>query len=126
MLNYLWLIPLLPAAGALIQLLVGRRLKNAAVSLVSVGLPGISFAWAVGCFLELLGKPEHTVNTNLYTWLPAGVFHLTNGSMGDLAVHVGFLLDPLSAVMLLVVTGVGFLIHIYSIGYMGHEGGYYR
>ena len=112
--------------GAFIQLMLGRKLKNAAVSLVSVGLPGLSFAWAVGCFLELFGRPEHTVITNLYTWLPAGMFHLANGSMGDLSVPVGFQLDPLSAVMLLVVTGVGFLIHVYSVGYMGHEGGYYR
>ncbi len=126
MLDRIWLIPLLPALGAFIQLLFGRKLKNAAVSLVSVGLPGLSFAWAVGCFLALLGKPDHTVITNLYTWLPAGMFHLANGSMGDLSVHVGFQLDPLSAVMLLVVTGVGFLIHVYSVGYMGHEGGYYR
>ncbi|HEV2351428.1 MAG TPA: NADH-quinone oxidoreductase subunit L [Terriglobia bacterium] len=126
MLNYIWLIPLLPVIGALFQLLFGRKLKNAAVSLVSVGLPGISFAWAVGCFIELLGQPEHTVNRTLYTWLPAGAFHLANGSLGNLTVNVGFQLDPLSAVMLLVVTGVGFLIHIYSIGYMGHEGGYYR
>ena len=53
-------------------------------------------------------------------------FHLSNGAVGNLNVHVGFLLDPLSAVMMLVVTGVGFLIHVYSIGYMAHEGGYYR
>jgi NADH-quinone oxidoreductase subunit L len=126
-LEHIWLIPLLPAIGALIQLLFGRKLKNAAVSLISVGLPGISFVWAVGCFFGLLGQPAHTLPpTTLYTWLPAGAFHLTNGTIGDLSVHVGFLLDPLSAVMLLVVTGVGFLIHIYSIGYMGHEGGYYR
>src|SRR5579859_7589359 len=126
MLDRIWLIPLLPAIGALIQLLFGRKLKNAAVSLISVGLPGVSFAWAVGCFFELLGQPAHTFTTTLYTWLPAGAFHLTDGTMGNLIVNVGFQLDPLSAVMLLVVTGVGFLIHIYSIGYMGHEGGYYR
>ncbi|HLY61158.1 MAG TPA: NADH-quinone oxidoreductase subunit L [Terriglobia bacterium] len=125
-LDHIAFIPLLPLLGAFIQLLFGRKLRNSEVSLVSVGLPGVSFAWAVGCFIELLGRPEHTVVTNLYTWLPAGAFHLANGSMGNLTVHVGFQLDPLSAVMLLVVTGVGFLIHIYSIGYMGHEGGYYR
>src|SRR5271169_3514841 len=125
-LDYIWLIPLLPAAGALIQLLVGRKLRKPAVSAISVGLPGLSFAWAVGCFFELLGQPAHTFTTTLYTWLPAGPFHLANGTLGNLSVNVGFQLDPLSAVMLLVVTGVGFLIHIYSIGYMGHEGGYYR
>src|SRR5437879_2611065 len=126
MLNHIWFVPLLPAAGALIQLLFGRRLSNRAVSLVSVGLPGVSFLWALGCFNELLGQPEHTFATTIYSWLPAGAYHLSSGALANLNVNVGFQLDPLSAVMLLVVTGVGFLIHIYSIGYMGHEGGYYR
>jgi NADH-quinone oxidoreductase subunit L len=126
MLDYVWLIPLLPALGALIQLLFGRKLKNAAVSVISVGLPGVSFLWAVGCFLELLRRPEHTFLKTVYVWLPAGAFHLSNGALAQLNINAGFQLDPLSAVMMLVVTGVGFLIHIYSIGYMGHEGGYYR
>jgi NADH-quinone oxidoreductase subunit L len=129
MLRYIWLIPVLPVLGALIQLLVGRRLSNKTVSAVSVGLPGLSFVWAVGCFIQFLGLPEtyhHVFPRSLYTWLPAGPFHLVNGSLGNLHVNVGFQLDPLSTVMMLVVTGVGFLIHVYSIGYMGHEGGYYR
>ena len=126
MLDHIWLIPLLPALGALIQLLLGRKLKNAVVSLISVGLPGVSFAWAVGCFVELLSRPEHTFLKTIYVWLPAGVFHLSSGALAQLNVTAGFQLDPLSAVMMLIVTGVGFLIHIYSIGYMGHEGGFYR
>ena len=125
-LDQIWLLPLLPAAGALIQLLFGRRISNRLVSCVSVGLPGLSFAWALGCFAELLGQPGHTFTTVIYSWLPAGAFHLSNGSVGNLDVNVGFQLDPLSAVMMLVVTGVGFVIHVYSIGYMAHEGGYYR
>src|SRR5947208_1966795 len=126
MLERIWLIPVLPAAGALLQLLFGRKLPNWAVSLISVGLPGVSFLWALGCFNELLGQPEHTLAKTIYTWLPAGAYHLSSGALANLNVDVGFQLDPLSAVMLLVVTGVGFLIHVYSIGYMGHEGGYYR
>jgi NADH-quinone oxidoreductase subunit L len=129
MLEYIWLIPLLPALGALTQLLIGRRLSNKGVSAVSVGLPGLSFLWALGCFVQFLGLPEsyhHVFLRSLYTWLPAGPFHLGDGSLGNLHVNVGFQLDPLSSVMMLVVTGVGFLIHVYSIGYMGHEGGYYR
>jgi NADH-quinone oxidoreductase subunit L len=127
-LRYIWLIPLLPALGALIQLLVGRRLSNKAVTAVSVGLPGLSFLWALGCFVEFLRLPAdvQVFNKVLYSWLPAGAFRLADGSLGNFNVHVGFQLDPLSTVMMLVVTGVGFLIHIYSIGYMGHEGGYYR
>src|SRR2546422_608310 len=126
-LEKIWLIPLFPALGALAQLLFGRKLSTRAVSAVSVGLPGLSFLWAVGCLLALLGQPEHVFASKpLYSWLPAGTFRLSNGSVGSLNVDVGFLLDPLSAVMVLVVTGVGLLIHIYSIGYMAHEGGYYR
>jgi NADH-quinone oxidoreductase subunit L len=125
-LDFIWLVPFLPALGALIQLLWGRKLSNTAVSAVSVGLPGISFAWALGCFFQFLQLPVHTHTNVLYTWFAAGAFKLADGSLGQFNVDVGFQLDPLSAVMMLVVTGVGFLIHIYSIGYMGHEGGYYR
>ena len=125
-LDHIWLVPLLPALGAFIQLLWGKKLSNKAVSAVSVGLPGVSFVWAVGCFIQLLSVPEGIFNKVLYSWLPLGAFRLSNGSLGDLSVNVGFQLDHLSGVMLLVVTGVGFLIHVYSIGYMGHEGGYYR
>ena len=125
-LEHIWLIPLLPALGALIQLLWGRRLTNRAVSWISVGLPGVSFLWAVGCFAGLLQQPGHTFSKVVYTWLPAGPYHLTAGTLAQLTINVGFRLDPLAAVMMLVVTGVGFLIHFYSIGYMAHEGGYYR
>ncbi|MEE8257802.1 MAG: NADH-quinone oxidoreductase subunit L, partial [Acidobacteriota bacterium] len=125
-LENIWLIPLLPVLGAMIQLFVGKRLTNSQVSMVSVGLPGLSFLWAVGCFFGLLGQPGHIFEKVLYTWLPAGPFRLTDGTLGNLSVDIGFYLDPLSAVMMLVVTGVGFLIHVYSMGYMAHEDGYYR
>ena len=125
-LENIWLIPLLPVLGAMIQLFVGKRLTNSQVSMVSVGLPGLSFLWAVGSFFGLLGQPEHIFQKVLYIWLPAGPFRLTDGTLGNLSVDIGFYLDPLSAVMMLVVTGVGFLIHVYSMGYMAHEDGYYR
>ena len=125
-LDHIWLIPLLPALGAATQLFFGRKLSNKAVTAVSVGLPGLSFVWAVGCFVQLLGVAEGTFIKILYTWLPLGPFRLSNGTLGNFSVDVGFQLDHLSAVMLLVVTGIGFLIHVYSTGYMGHEGGYYR
>ncbi len=89
----------------------------------------MSFIWAVGCFVQFLGLPEsfhHLFTKHLYTWLPAGAFHLSNGTLANLNINVGMQLDPLSCVMVLVVTGVGFLIHVYSTGYMAHEGGYYR
>src|SRR5947207_10015429 len=75
---------------------------------------------------ETRGRWPHQALQAAGPWHPACAFHLSNGSMGYLNVNVGFLLDPLSAVMLLIVTGVGFLIHVYSIGFMVHEGGYYR
>ncbi len=129
MLDTLWLIPIFPLAGAAIQLFFGRRASNQAVSAVSVGLPGLSFLWAVGCFVQFLRLPEtyhHAFVKTLYIWLPAGAFHLSNGTLANFSVDVGMQLDPLSCVMMLVVTGVGFLIHVYSMGYMAHEGGYYR
>jgi NADH-quinone oxidoreductase subunit L len=125
-LDFIWLVPVLPALGAFIQLLWGKKLSNQAVSAVSVGLPGVSFLWAIGCFGQLLQLQGQTFTKVLYTWLPLGAFHLSDGTLGNLGVDVGFQLDQLSAVMMLVVTGVGFVIHVYSIGYMGHEGGYYR
>ncbi len=129
MLNLIWLIPLFPLVGAAIQLFFGRRLSKKAVSAVSVGLPGLSFIWAVGCFFQFLGLPEssqHIFLKHLYIWIPAGAFHLSTGALANLNINVGMQLDPLSCVMVLVVTGVGFLIHVYSTGYMAHEGGYYR
>ena len=121
MLNYIWLIPLLPALGALIQLLFGRKLPKNAVSAICVGLPGLSFLWAIGCFFGLLGQPEHRFLLTLYSWIPGGAFHLSSGAVANFNVNVGFQLDALSGVMLLIVTGVGFLIHVYSIGYMHAE-----
>ena len=64
--------------------------------------------------------------TELFTWLDAGPVRLADGSLASFKIPWGFQLDPLSAVMILVVTGVGFLIHVYSTGYMADDPGYYR
>jgi len=127
-LNHIWLIPLFPLATALLMLLIGRSLPNKAVSWLCVGSVGVSFIYSVGAFLQLLAKPieQRVFEVVLFEWIPAGAFHTATGALGDLVAEWGLLLDPLSAVMILIVTGVGFLIHFYSIGYMGHEGGYYR
>ena len=70
--------------------------------------------------------PAHRVFQQiLFEWVTPGPIPATGGPVPFIA-DWGYLLDPLSCVMILVVTGVGFLIHVYSIGYMGHEGGYYR
>jgi NADH-quinone oxidoreductase subunit L len=127
-LAHIWMIPLFPLAGAAFMLLIGRRLPNSAVSVVCVGSVFLSMCFAFGAIWQLIVRPaaERVVNFNLFDWVPAGVMHTNAGRVMDFHVPWGVLMDPLTAVMLLVVTGVGFLIHVYSVGYMGHEGGYYR
>ncbi|MBI2817855.1 MAG: NADH-quinone oxidoreductase subunit L [Acidobacteria bacterium] len=125
-LDSIWMIPLFPAAGAILMLLFGKKLPKAAVSVICPGTVLVSFLMSLGAVLQLARLSEHSYEKILYTWLPGGPFHLTNGQMGHLQADWGFLLDPLSSVMILVVTGVGFLIHVYSVGYMGHEAGYHR
>jgi NADH-quinone oxidoreductase subunit L len=127
-LAHIWMIPLFPLAGAALMLLIGRRLPNNAVNVVCVGSVFLSMCFAFGAILQLIGRPaaERVVSFNLFDWVPAGVMHTNAGRVIDFHVPWGVLMDPLTAVMLLVVTGVGFLIHVYSTGYMAHEGGYYR
>ncbi|HEY5029342.1 MAG TPA: NADH-quinone oxidoreductase subunit L [Candidatus Angelobacter sp.] len=114
----LWVIPLLPLIGAAINGLLGRRFKNAMVSAVALLFTAASFgwaAWAVWTVWPGSGIALPHIET-LATWITAGTF----------SAPFGFYLDQLSMIMVLIVTGVGFLIHIYSVGYMAHEGGYYR
>src|SRR5947199_6211072 len=127
-LDHLWLIPLFPLATAALMLLFGKRLPNSGVSVLCVGSVGLSFLYAVGAVLQLLAaEPDHRFFQKvLFEWLTPGPMQMTGGHAIRFVADWGYLLDPLSCVMVLVVTGVGFLIHIYSIGYMGHEGGYYR
>ena len=112
----LWIIPLLPLVGAAINGLFGRRFSNKVVSTVALLFTAASFAWAVACVMQFMAAGANPIQETHGAWL-----HL-----GDFAVEYGFLLDRLSMVMVLVVTGVGFLIHVYATGYMAHEGGYYR
>ncbi|HET9400462.1 MAG TPA: NADH-quinone oxidoreductase subunit L [Candidatus Acidoferrales bacterium] len=127
-LDHIWLIPLFPAAGAALALLIGRKLPNAAINLICVGSVGVAFVYASGAVLQLLSLPAESrfVQMVLFDWVPAGWMHTASGQLLNFDVPWGVMLDPLSAVMVMVVTGVGFLIHLYSTGYMAHEGGYYR
>jgi NADH-quinone oxidoreductase subunit L len=126
-LDHIWLIPLYPLAGALLMLLLGRRLANGVVSGICVGSVSVAFVHAALAFSALLSLPgERVFQKVLFDWVPAGAYHTASGGLQRFSADWGFLLDPLSGVMILVVTGVGLLIHIYSTGYMGHEGGYYR
>src|SRR5438105_6161872 len=120
-LNYLWIIPLLPLVGAAINGLFGRRFSRSTVAFVGLVFVAAAFAASVWAGFALVQLPQDKIpyispGTNALPWITAGGF----------AVDFSFYLDQLSLVMILVVTGVGFLIHIYSVGYMEHEGGYYR
>src|ERR1700693_419883 len=127
-LDRLWLIPLFPLATAAVMLFYGRRLSNNIVSWLCSGSVFLSFIFSVGAFFQLIAKPsgERIATKVLFEWIPAGTYRMLDGRIAKFIADWGFQIDPLSCVMILIVTGVGFLIHIYSTGYMAHEGGYYR
>jgi NADH-quinone oxidoreductase subunit L len=112
---HLWLIPLLPLIGTAINGFFGRRLSKIAVTTIALVFSGAAFAmalWIVSQFASL-SLPHTEI---LAPWLSSGTFH----------VDFAFYLDRLSLTMLMVVTGVGFLIHIYSVGYMWEDPSFYR
>src|SRR5881409_2085835 len=133
-LDHIWLIPLLPAFGAAIMFFFGRKLSKQAVDAVCVGVVVLAFLFGCGAVSQYTrwshdypGRPFEKI---LYTWLGSDTGHLNflkhDGTPAQFQADAGFLLDPLSSIWLLFVIGVGMLIHIYSTGYMAHEGGYYR
>ena len=119
MLEMLWLIPLLPLVGVAVNGLLGGRLSRRVVAGVACGVVLVSLLLSVAAVVQMADLPEGSrhAESDLGLWIPLGP--VVDGD--DLDVMWGFSLDPLSAVMILVVTGVGFLIHVYSIGYMEHE-----
>src|SRR5215467_4040616 len=136
-LEHIWLIPLLPAAGAAVMFFFGRKLQKASVNGVCVGIVVLAFLMACGCAIQYsawASSPEHyhqPYQKIMYTWLGTDTGHMTyvlkdGKTVAPFQADAGFLLDPLSTIWLLFVTGVGMLIHIYSTGYMAREGGYYR
>jgi NADH-quinone oxidoreductase subunit L len=112
---HLWLIPILPLIGAAINGFYGKRFSRQAVAAVALAFSGAAFAMALYVASQFASLALPHVET-VAAWIRAGQFQ----------VDFGFYLDQLSLVMLLVVTGVGFLIHIYSVGYMGEDDGFYR
>ena len=118
MMDYVWLIPVFPFLGFIINGLVGKNLPKNVVGTLGSLMVGLSFLLTVAIFLEFLKLPVDArhVEKVVYTWMTAGSFK----------VHAAFLIDPLSLIMLLVVSGVSTLIHIYSIGYMHDDPGFYR
>ena len=112
---HLWVIPVLLLIGAAINGLLGKRFSRQLASGIAIACSGAAFLYALWIASQFSSLAVPHIET-LAQWIRSGSFH----------VDFAFYLDPLSLVMLLVVTGVGFLIHIYSVGYMWEEGGFYR
>ena len=113
---YLWLLPILPLAGAAINGFFGRQSSKKAITVVALTFCGAAFVLALWIALFRFSSASAPYYFDLAHWIRSGDFH----------VDFSFYLDQLSLVMMLVVTGVGFLIHIYSVGYMWDDDGYYR
>ena len=118
MADYIWLIPVFPAVGFLINAFLGKKLPKAVVSWVACLALFASFVVSVTILFQFFQLPpeERVFERDIFNWITAGEFNAT----------VGFRIDPLSIIMCLVVTGVGFLIHVYSVGYMHSDEGYPR
>jgi NADH-quinone oxidoreductase subunit L len=117
--QWVWLAVALPLAGFLVNGALSLRRPDAkgVVSLVGPGVLLAAFLVSLGVFADLLAHPpEHGAIVRLWSWLP----------VGKLQIDLAFQVDQLSAVMLLVVTGVGSLIHLFSVGYMREDPGYAR
>src|SRR3977135_3581816 len=117
-LNWLWIIPVAPLLGSIINVVLGKRLPKTVIGIIGSGAVAVSLALSLGAFLQMLDTPADAMPIvhNYFVWIQAGNFHA----------NFGFLLDHLSGLMILIVTGVGFLIHIYSTGYMHDDSGFYR
>src|SRR5579859_3360584 len=116
---HLWLVPVLPLIGFAINGFFAKRFSRKVVATVGLLFVGLAFLMSVWIGFGFAGLPPDQVphvEKLPFPWLVAGSF----------TADFGFYLDQLSLVMMLVVTGVGFLIHVYAVGYMWEEGGYYR
>jgi len=116
MLEYLWIVPLLPLLGSAVNGLLGAQWPNKYIIITAISSTGLAFLCALEAVREFFDSGQVLFHKEYFTWMAAGNF------------RAGFdlQLDQLTVVMVLVVTGVGWLIHIYATGYMTHEGGYYR
>ena len=116
--DILWLIPILPLIGATVNGVFGKRLSKNVIGTLAAGSVGLSFLISLRAFVAMLALPQTglPILRDYFTWIQAGTFQA----------QFGLMLDHLSGLMILIVTGVGFLIHIYSLGYMSHEEGFYR
>lgn len=117
--EYVGLIILFPLLGFLINGLIGSKIKSEKIiGIIGSGVVGLSFAVATAIFIHMIGQPveDRSHITNIFNWM----------SVGSLSINVAYQVDQLSILMTLVVTGVGFLIHVYAIGYMHGDSGFWR
>ena len=125
--NYSWLVPLLPLVGFLLIGFFGKKMSKGLVGLIACATVGIGFIFSCGMFGQLfgdqavgeifhVGKGNSSYTIHLFNWIHAGNF----------IADFNFLIDPLSVIFLLIITGVGFLIHVYSIGYMHEDAAFSR
>src|SRR6476620_10445131 len=122
--HYIWAIPLLPALGALVNGLVGIRAFSKRTSgLLACATMTAALVLSVVAFWQLIGLPEQarSYDVVIARWIPSIASRTSSGAAAVLAVDWGFRLDPLSAMMILIVTGIGTLIHVYATGYMADE-----
>ena len=113
--SLVWLVPCFPLAGFLILGLLNRSLPKSIAGIIGSGSVLASFIVAIMIFIEKKGSPSPTI-VSLFDWI----------SVGSFTAKMSFLVDPLSCLFMLVITGVGFLIHVYSMGYMDDDDGYRR
>ncbi|SDQ01353.1 NADH dehydrogenase subunit L [Mucilaginibacter sp. OK268] len=111
--QYIWLIPILPLAGFIINGLGRNSLSKNVIGFIGSLLVLVSFGLSLAVFFQIKSS-GHPINVTYFDWI----------SVGSLKIHFAFLVDQLSAIMLLIITGVGFLIHLYSIGYMHDDNGF--
>ena len=116
MIQLIWLVPLLPLIGFLIIGLLGKNLSKSIVGTIGSGVILGAFILALAIFFELKGLGEKSITIDIFSWITAG----------KLSIPFSFLIDPLSSLFLLIITGIGFLIHLYSTGYMHDDEGFSR
>src|SRR6202166_4231714 len=122
--RYIWLIPLLPGLGAAVNGLVGLRAFSRRTSgVVACAMMTAALGLSLLAFWQLLGQPEgqRFLDVTIAQWIPSIPLQMHDGLVGRFQVPWGFRLDPLAGMMLLVVTGIGTLIHVYSTAYMADE-----
>ncbi|MBE7178121.1 MAG: NADH-quinone oxidoreductase subunit L [Mucilaginibacter polytrichastri] len=114
MADLIWLIPVLPLLGFVINGLGRNVLPKSVVGVIGSGVVLASFVISLGAFFTVKSAEHAAIHVPVFEWISAGKF----------VVNFSYLVDPLSSIMLLIITGVGFLIHLYSIGYMSHDAGF--